>query len=378
MRPQSIFNSTESTEQAVASVAIAVGASALRMGRRARRFRVIRSQIMPIILYAGCDTGGSTIVMENTAILDAALAYGASRWYRGVHHDPQWEFAGKYRSADDKLLFYEFIHNIVLYDNILLDRSSVGTVSNEILELFTKINTKAKRILLDPNRVIAPTKTLEPVVDSICRLLVDLNRIPQNTTAFTTLPIPWAYSTVTHNDRQAFAKAFNEWGVDPALLPFAIFVYRGICYSGFANNYSTVHDSPTVYLASPGRMKALAAVLSANEIKKINYPKQAYMDLVRLLNLPGNGYSFTEFTSLPSFYLSSLAQQLYDKTPREALDYVVKLRQSGEAVTLRKSWSERVWERSKSAAIGPTYSQSISDSNITGDVTLVIHASADS
>jgi hypothetical protein len=311
------------------------------------------------------------------AVLDAAIAYGASRWYRGLHQDQAWEFKSRYKAADDKLLFYEFLHDILLYDSILLDRSSVGVkISNEILELFTKINTRIRQPLLDPSRSIAPIKSLEPVVECLCRLVSEIDMIPESSTRMRQTPVPWAYASETHNDRTAFVKVFGELSVDPALLPFAIFLYRGICYAGFANNYCAEKSVPTVYLASPGRIRALAPVLSAEELKRIQYPKLAYGDLVGLLKLPSKGYSFSQFPSLPPHYLSGLAQQVQDKTPREALDYVLRLRQSDEATTLRKSWADRVWEHSKSAVIGSGYSQTISNSTITGDVTMVFHAAA--
>jgi hypothetical protein len=311
------------------------------------------------------------------AVLDAAIAYGASRWYRGLHQDAEWEFKSRYRAADDKLLFYEFLHEILLYDSILLDRSSVGeTISNEILELFTKINTRIRKPLLDPSRSIAPIKSLEPVVGCLSRLISEIDLIPDGSTRMRQTPVPWAYAAETHHDRSAFLKAFAEMGMDQALLPFAIFLYRGICYAGFANNYSAEMSVPTVYLASPGRIRALAPVLSGEEIKRIQYPKLAYADLVGLLKLPSSGYSFSQFPSLAPHHLSAVAQQVQDKTPREALDYLLRLRESDEAVTLRRSWADRVWEHSKSAAIGSGYSQTISNSTITGDVTMVIHAAA--
>ena len=78
-----------------------------------------------------------TLASSTIAVLDAAIAYGASRWYSGLHQDPAWEFRSRYKAADDKLLFYEFLHDILLYDSILPDRSSVGArIGNEILELF--------------------------------------------------------------------------------------------------------------------------------------------------------------------------------------------------------------------------------------------------
>jgi hypothetical protein len=311
------------------------------------------------------------------AVLDAAIAYGASRWYRGLHQNAAWEFKHQYKASDDKLLFYEFLHDILLYDSILLDRSSVGRhISTEILELFTKINTRIRLPILDPSRSIAPIKSLAPVIEVLSRLVSELGSIPETSAKIRNTPVPWAYSSDTHTDRPAFIKAFGELNVDLALLPFAIFLYRGICYAGFANNYSSEKSTPTVYLASPGRIRALAPVLSTEELKRIQYPKLAYADLVGHLKLPSKGYSFSQFPSLPPHYLSDLALQIQDKGPREALDYVLRIRQSDEAATLRKSWADRVWEHSKSAAIGSGHSQTISNSTITGDVTMVFHAAA--
>jgi len=62
-------------------------------------------------------------------------------------------------------------------------------------------------------------------------------------------PVPWAYAAEAHNDRTAFAKVFGELGVDQALLPFAIFLFREICYAGFAHNYSAERSVPTYRFA---------------------------------------------------------------------------------------------------------------------------------
>jgi hypothetical protein len=315
--------------------------------------------------------------MSTLAVLDAALAYGASRWYRNVHEDKSWEHRDKYRPIDDKLLFYEFLHDIPLYDHIILDRSSVGeTVSNEILELFTKINVRTRRTVIDTG-IIAPIKSLGPVVESVARLLADIDRDSETQNVLRRIPIPWAYSSQTHNDRAAFITAFEEAGVDLSLLPLGIFLYRGICYAGYANNYCMTESEPAVYLASPGRMKALAPILSSSEMKKLNYPKQAYADLVELLRLPTNGYAFSQMPSLPFHYHSALAQHIYEKSPREALDYVLKIRESTDAQKLREEWSARIWQSSRSVAVGSTYVQTATGVTVGGDLTMVIHAAAE-
>lgn len=77
----------------------------------------------------------------HNAIIDAATMYGASRYLRDVHSDPEWIYKDDYSKGYDRSLFFEFLHNILLYDNITLDSSSLNEeVGVEILSLIRKIN----------------------------------------------------------------------------------------------------------------------------------------------------------------------------------------------------------------------------------------------
>jgi tetratricopeptide (TPR) repeat protein len=77
MRPQSIFNSTESTEQAVASVAIAVGASALRNATRAVRWKR-RSDAAPFYRFVSEASDELETAMIEVGITFATSAQTAT------------------------------------------------------------------------------------------------------------------------------------------------------------------------------------------------------------------------------------------------------------------------------------------------------------
>jgi hypothetical protein len=60
------------------------------------------------------------------ALSDAAIFYGARRYYDGVHHDPPWPHREEYKEEDDRRLFLEFLHNLCLYDKIVMDWRPIG------------------------------------------------------------------------------------------------------------------------------------------------------------------------------------------------------------------------------------------------------------
>src|SRR5260370_37380262 len=227
------------------------------------------------------------------AIIDASTIYGASRWYRSVHSDKTWRYSGQYKAAEDKLLFEEFLHDLLLYDSIILDNSSVDVVSNELVELIEIINRSNVGGELVSMRSVAPDFTIEAVVDHVCKLLADADRDSDAKLILLSTPVPWYYRVPGHHDRAAFDYGARRWDLDEALIPAAIFLYRGLCYSGYANSYSKEHQVPSVYLASPGRLKAMQPIVSADVMKLLEYPKRAYADLVDLLGLPSGGYDFS-------------------------------------------------------------------------------------
>jgi len=55
----------------------------------------------------------STDSPVSAADLDAAIVYGASRYLR---YCGRYDTAAAYKEYDDQLLFYEFLHGVLLYE----------------------------------------------------------------------------------------------------------------------------------------------------------------------------------------------------------------------------------------------------------------------
>jgi hypothetical protein len=165
--------------------------------------------------------------------------------------------------------------------------------------------------------------------------------------------IPWYYATEWHIDYSACVDAADRWGMDTRLIPLALYIYRGICYSGWANGFKNKEHVPTVYLASPGRLQALEPILSRAAMSQLEYPRSAYSDLVDLLDLPPSGYDFSSLQLEPA-HTSQLALALGASEPQEALNFTVKLRQSDKGRRIREAWRARIWAATPSCAVGAT------------------------
>jgi hypothetical protein len=311
------------------------------------------------------------------AVIDASTVYGASRWLRAVHKDQTWRYAAQYKAAEDKLLFQEFLHDLTLYDSIVLDRSSVDRLATEIVDFLEQINSNAGHELISA-KWIAPEYAVEAVVDIVCKLLAEAEKDAALKRSLLSSAVPWYYYVPEHHDREAFNEGAHRFDLDPELIPAAIFLYRGICYSGYANSYYKEHQVPAVYLASPGRLKVMQPIVSTKSMELLDFPQHAYSDLVDLLGLPSGGYDFSHLKIGTASNLSRLTLAVSDMTPPDALAYVLGVRSKAEAQTVRKHWARRIWESSESAAVGANYfepSNIIINSTVIGDVTM-LHALA--
>jgi hypothetical protein len=110
---------------------------------------------------------------SNFAVLDAATAHGAARWLKGVHQDPNSPYRQQYKAIEDRMLFGEFLHDVLLYDKIVLDDTNGGIpIVEDVIKLFASINMQLGSDLLT-RRSIAPTSTYRPVMEAVCQLLVE-------------------------------------------------------------------------------------------------------------------------------------------------------------------------------------------------------------
>jgi hypothetical protein len=117
-------------------------------------------------------------------------------------------------------------------------------------------------------------------------------------------------------------------------------------------------------------MRALRPVLSEKDISQFSYPRSAYSDLVSILKLPPRGYDFGTITSLPQARVSHVAQHLNGLDPDQALKSILMLRDSADGVSLRRAWTDRIWEHSRSVAVGGGFTQIANNNTVYGDLIL--------
>lgn len=318
---------------------------------------------------------------EATAVIDAAIVYGASRWLREIHKNPSSEWDHTYKRRDDELLFLEFLHDLVLYDKIVMDSSSVSrAIPNELLEVFAKVNASANLELLSRSD-LAPyhADEIDSIAAATCRLISGATEDEPKRRAVLNTRIPWAYKSSAHHDFEMMTSVVKELDMELEFVPFALFAYRGLCYSGFANYQASKNDAPVAYVASPGRIAALKHLVSAPELRKLEFARRAYRDLVELLRIPASGYNFSHLQSLDPSQVSQLALAVSGKSPREALQTALRLRKSAEAQQLRVRWADRIWGTAKSAALGINHpgDQSMENISAGGDVIQIYYASPD-
>jgi hypothetical protein len=304
-----------------------------------------------------------------TAVIDASVMYGAARYLRDDYATSPWS----YRKGNDRSLFLEFLHDLLLYEQIIMDDSSVTVIGAEIYELVATVNSRVGKQLLELKELTKiDAWDLYSIKNAVGRLVA---AYPDNA-ILSSIQVPWAYQEQSHVDYDAFARLAAEHGFPATLVPFAIFVFRGFCYAGFANGLSSDSPHSVTYLAAPGRLSALERVASSEFITTVRHAREAYADLLSWLPLPSAGYRFETF--FPSFMqqeVSALARAVLHKSAVEALDIVLTMRATKEADQIRKEWNSRLWNFDGSAVVGPAMSQSIRDSNITGDVHMHIYGS---
>jgi hypothetical protein len=314
-----------------------------------------------------------------TAVIDAAIVYGASRWLRGIHKNPSYEWEKSYKASDDKLLFLEFLHDLLLYDKIAMDSSSASrAIPNELLELFAKVNAHANTELLC-RRGLAPydKSEINAIAEATCHLISGITGDPQKRLEVLQARVPWAYKSPIHHEYEMMASIVADQSLGSELVPFALFSFRGLCYSGFANYQASTTDTPMVYVASPGRISALKQIISAPDLKRFEFARRSYRDLVGLLRIPEYGYNFSHLNSLDQSQVSQLAFAVSGKSPREALKFAIQLRASEEARLLRQRWAERIWATTKSSALGTNHpgEQNMENISAGGDVIQIYYAS---
>jgi hypothetical protein len=319
-----------------------------------------------------------------SAVMDAAIAYGASRWMRSIHDDPKYDKTHDFKKNDDKWLFVEFLHNLLFYDRITMDiTSSRWFYAKEIMGIFQQVNHLAKIDLLVPGD-ISPydgddDDELEVIAEGACHLIKIICDAPDRQKGILSVDVPTVYKSTSHHDYEMMAMVATKANLALEMLPFALFSYRGLCYSGFANFQSRINKAPTAYLASPGRIAALKELVDAQALKRITGARQAYIRVGEVLKLPENGYNFSHLPSLDPLRFSQLAQAVVGKPALDALQFTIKLRDSAEGKQLREAWTEKIFAGCLAPSLGIANGgeQKMENIQAGGDVIQIYHAAPD-
>jgi hypothetical protein len=311
------------------------------------------------------------------AVIDASMIYGAHRWFSSKHQDPDFAYRESFNAGDDQRLFLELLHTIVLYDYIILDNSSVSSIGSEIDEFFSLVNALAEENVLRAEGIAtAHAAVLEQVMRWVCQNLQKVSRESREYSidSLKKIPVPWSYHASGHVDRPRMEAIASEESLDASLTALALFQYRGLCYAGYANNLALRSKIPVAYAAAPGRMRALKPVMSGAEISRFGYPRESYAALARELALPDMGYTFGFLDDAGGIDLSPLTLAIGDTSPRKALREALALRKNTTSEQVRLDWGEKLFAYRLSAAVGPHYTQNITNSTVIGPLTQQIVA----
>jgi hypothetical protein len=309
--------------------------------------------------------------MDNSsaALIDAAIVYGANRWLRGYHNDQSYEFRGQHNLDYDRRLFSEFLHLLLLFDQLVLDSSSVERIGQEIREMFAHVNAKAGSSNLLSYREVATTKTLSPVMLATCELIADILKSgKQSPEALQSIPVPWAYRDQGHVDHKEFAERAAQANLDPALIPLGIFAFRGLAYAGYAHAQANMNGDISTYVAAPGRISALKPFLDGPIVAELEYPRKAYGALVETLGLPSKGYDFSFLGIFAPAQVSTLAREIEQLPAREALRWMLRRRREGDAEDIRRKWQKQLWAKKLSKIVGTDIHQVATGNHVGGDL----------
>lgn len=298
------------------------------------------------------------------ALSDAAILYGAQRYFDGLHHELDWPYRGKFREEEDKSLFLELLHNICLYDQIELDKRPIESPefpSYIELERFLKqVNAALGREFIvfkrRKTRGLAAETPLA-VQRAICKLIASY--VHNGTTSqIESVKVPWAYHEPLHHDRETILHGLRAVGVSARWLPFTLFVWRGVWYSAVARWEAKRSGASVAYVAAPGRIAALDAVLNARSIAQFKFPREAVRALSwSLPECPDVGYDFSHLDFVSPFEASGLAGRISAMAPVDALAYVVRYRSSRGAELARVDWSDILRNGASACAVGATIIQ---------------------
>ncbi len=319
-----------------------------------------------------------------TALVDAAIVYGAERILSGAHDDPAWPYRSAFKREDDERLFRELLHQLALYDALFLDQSSLSeAIPNEVFSLCQRINGNADihdqfgtiRVFNAGNKMDASPDNVQR---SFCHYVSE--RVSANyqlADRLLSVRIPWAYHRPDHHDSRAMQWHIKSAGLDERYLPFVLFAWRGLMYGAIAHSERRSGNTLASYVAAPGRILALREVLAADDMERFDFPNEAWRSLTyQLSDLPPRGYDFSFLRSFPAVDTSPIASLASEREPQDALEHILDWRTTRDGRNLRLDWEELLDARFSSTIVGSTNIQIAKNINVGGDFNQTVVARA--
>lgn len=339
------------------------------------RWAIIKTILLATYLMEARMVGSS-------ALIDAAIVFGAERILSGAHDDPAWPYRKAFKREDDERLFRELLHQLTLYDALFLDSSSLSEgVPNEVLSLCRRINGDVN--IYDGTgviRVFIANMDASPdnVKRSFCQYIgARVHADDRLAARLSALRIPWAYHQLDHYDCGSMQLHVKAAQLDELYLPFALFAWRGFMYGAIAHSERRSGNDLGSYVAAPGRISALREILVADDMEHFNFPNEAWRSLTYdLPSLPERGYDFSFVRSLPAVDTSPIATLAWEQEPQDALARILDWRTTRGGRDLRLDWEELLHARYSSTIVGSTNIQIAKNINVGGDFKQTIVARA--
>jgi hypothetical protein len=263
---------------------------------------------------------------------------------------------------ESKASFFEFVHAALLFDELIVDDSSGTLYPHGYLD----VQDMAERCGLNVNvrmDVLVNAAHIGTVTHVVCQALRS-RRVAEELSG---IELPDPYSRLTFLESHQATEVARHYRLSEQQVSTAVFLMRGLCYSAFANGISR-KSGPCTYLASPGRMRALAAVLSETAIGRLRAVNRAYAELSKLIPLPDRGYIFDELTDVPAHALSQMSLKYYDAKPEEVLAWAGDFQKSSELAELKADWLSEQRTNGSGVSLGLRSTQFVSGSTVGGDL----------
>jgi hypothetical protein len=163
-----------------------------------------------------------------------------------------------------------------------------------------------------------------------------------------------------------------EWGGDSrerliGLGRYLSVTSRTIRYSAHSRQIQSQEGRPSAFCASPKRIELLRDYFDADYIASSQLGATGFTDLFAAFGLPKSGYDFSGMISKP-LSLSDLGLAIGDLPTHEAIDRVLRLRDTDEACEIRRIWARQLWRGGSNAVEGYGTDQSMSNMTVGGDV----------